>query len=44
MKHLDTGWSSIVAAIILWVVCMIGLGFMAHANWKLFMVGWHLWS
>lgn len=44
MSRRETAWSSIAIAIVLWVIFMIGLGFMVHANWKLFMVGWNLWS
>lgn len=44
MRRRETAWASIVVAIILWVVFMVSLVFMVHANWKLFMVGWNLWS
>ncbi len=44
MRRHETGWASIAVAIILWVIFMIGLGFTVRANWKLFMIGWNLWS
>jgi hypothetical protein len=43
MRRRESAWAGIVATIILWAVFIIGLGFMVHANWKLFMVGWNLW-
>lgn len=33
---------SIGAAAILWVACMVALGFVAHGMWHVFMVGWNL--
>lgn len=43
MRRHESAWAGIVAAIISWVVLMIGLGFVVNVNWKLFMIGWNLW-
>lgn len=44
MKPRESSWSFILVAISAWIVGVIALGFMLHANWKLFMIGWRLWS
>lgn len=43
-RNCELSWFGVVLGIVLWAVFIIGLGFAARGNWKLFMIGWNIWS